>query len=59
LLVVANPFQVAVVAVLAFVTIIFIGIFLFNMVKAITHAASEQKKRIKAARKKQQEGKEA
>jgi large-conductance mechanosensitive channel len=47
-----------VVVVLAFVAIIFIGIFLFNMVKAITHAASEKKKRMKAAKQKQEEGKD-
>ncbi len=46
------------IVVLAFVTIIFIGIFFFNMVKAITHAASEQKKRMEAARKKVEEGKD-
>ncbi|KAG9189467.1 hypothetical protein G6011_06335 [Alternaria panax] len=51
--------MISVIAVLAFVTIIFIGIFFFNMVKAITHAASEQKKRIKAARQKQEAGKNA
>jgi hypothetical protein len=57
-IVVADCLQVSVVAVLAFVTIVFIGIFLFNMVKAITHAASEQKKRIKLAQKKEESGKD-
>jgi len=57
--VVADSFQVSVVVVLAFVTIVFIGIFLFNMVKAITHAASTQKKRLKTFRRKQEEGKDA
>ncbi|KAL1796548.1 hypothetical protein ACET3X_005088 [Alternaria dauci] len=47
--------MISVVVVLAFVTVVFISIFFFNMVKAIAHAASEPKKRIKAAKQKQEE----
>ncbi|KAK1910828.1 hypothetical protein P3342_008708 [Pyrenophora teres f. teres] len=45
--------MVSVVVVLAFVTIIFIGIFAFNMVAAISHARTEQKKRKQLARQKE------
>ncbi|CAA9963175.1 hypothetical protein PTMSG1_06543 [Pyrenophora teres f. maculata] len=45
--------MVSVVVVLAFVTIIFIGIFAFNMVAAISHARTEQRKRKQLARQKE------
>ncbi|KAI4629742.1 uncharacterized protein J4E87_002928 [Alternaria ethzedia] len=51
--------MISVVVVLAFVTIVFIGIFLFNMYKAITHAGSTQKWRLKMFRRNQEEGKDA
>jgi len=52
---VSDSLQISVVVVLAFVTIVFIGIFLFNMGKAITHSRSTQKKRSKAAKNNQEE----
>jgi uncharacterized membrane protein len=39
-----------VVAVLGVVVLIFVGIFMYNMFKAISHASSEQKARRKMAR---------
>ena len=56
---VSDSLQISVVVVLAFVTIVFIGIFLFNMGKAITHARSTQKKRSKAAKNNQEEDTDA
>jgi uncharacterized membrane protein len=50
--------MVCVVAVLAFVVLVFIGIFVFNMFAAIHHAKSEQKKRKELARRKEEEGKD-
>jgi uncharacterized membrane protein len=44
--------MVSVVAVLAIVTFIFIGIFVYNMVMAITHAAKEQRDRKRLAKEK-------
>jgi uncharacterized membrane protein len=51
--------MISVVAVLALVCFIFVIIFLFNMVTAIRHAASEQDKRKKLAKQKGEWGKEA
>lgn len=48
--------MVSVVAVLGVVGLCFIGIFLFNMVSAVRHAGSEERKRAKA--KKEKRGKE-
>jgi uncharacterized membrane protein len=42
--------QVSVVAVLGAVVLIFVGIFMYNMFKAISHASSEQKARRDMAR---------
>jgi hypothetical protein len=42
--------QVSVVAVLGVVALIFVGIFMYNMFKAISHASSEQKARRNMAR---------
>ena len=49
--------MVSVVVILAFVLFIFVWIFTFNMVKAITHASSEQRKRkeLAAQRKREKE----
>ena len=47
--------MVSVVVILAFVFFIFLWIFVFNMVKAITHAGSEQKKRRELAEQRQRE----
>ena len=46
--------MVSVVAVLAFVTIVFIAIFAFNMVAAISHSKTEQRKRKEMAGRKGQ-----
>lgn len=50
--------MVCVAAVLGFVGIFFTGIFLFNMVSAIKHAGSEQRKRRKLRKKKERSEKE-
>ncbi|KAF7443312.1 hypothetical protein PtrSN002B_004405 [Pyrenophora tritici-repentis] len=50
--------MVSVVVVLAFVTIIFIGIFVFNMVAAISHAKTEQRKRKELAREKEEKNRD-
>ena len=51
--------MVAVVAVLGIVVLIFVGIFLFNMVAAISHASNEQRKRKKLAQARAAEAKDA
>lgn len=46
--------MISVLVILAFVVVIFVGTFAFNMVMAISHAGSEQRKRRELAEKRRQ-----